>query len=74
VVGEFLYATGTGGGTGTSTEGVGEVRETACDGSGEREPDHQVTHAVTGRDRCPPSTVLHVRLGGELPVGCARER
>jgi hypothetical protein len=62
VAGDCVYGTG-----------EGEVRETACDGSGERDPEFEVTRAVTGRDRCPPSTALYVRLGGDRPVGCARE-
>ncbi|MET8577189.1 hypothetical protein [Streptomyces sp. NPDC005012] len=53
--------------------GEGEVRETACDGTGEHAPEFEVTRAVTDRDRCPASTDLYVRLGGDRPVGCARE-
>ncbi|MFE5211175.1 hypothetical protein [Streptomyces sp. NPDC056600] len=62
VVGDCLYATGR-----------GEVRETACDGRGGRKPQFEVTRAVADRDRCPSSTALYVRLGGSLPVGCARK-
>ncbi|MFE5483624.1 hypothetical protein [Streptomyces sp. NPDC056527] len=50
----------------------GQVKETACDGSGERPPVYRVASAVTSRDRCPSSTALFVSLGGERPVGCAR--
>ncbi|MFF5155631.1 hypothetical protein ACFY3N_05065 [Streptomyces sp. NPDC000348] len=52
--------------------GGGEVRETACDGSGERAPEFEVTKAVDARSKCPASTALYVRLGGTSPVGCAR--
>ncbi|MFV0135881.1 hypothetical protein ACLGIH_22145 [Streptomyces sp. HMX87] len=52
--------------------GDGEVRETACEGEGQRKPQYQVTEAVDDRARCPSSTALYVRLGGERPVGCAR--
>ncbi|MEV7015611.1 hypothetical protein [Streptomyces sp. NPDC093991] len=51
--------------------GGGRVRETACDGSGPREPEFKVTKAVDARSGCPASTALYVRLGGALPVGCA---
>lgn len=52
--------------------GDGKVRETACDGSGRREPEFKVTKAVDARSECPASTALYVRLGGTAPVGCAR--
>ncbi|MEU5535295.1 hypothetical protein [Streptomyces sp. NPDC020362] len=52
--------------------GDGQVRETACNGSGRRAPQYRVTKAVTDRDSCPASTVLYVQLGGNEPVGCAR--
>ncbi|MET9367998.1 hypothetical protein ABZY00_09100 [Streptomyces griseoflavus] len=52
--------------------GDGKVRETACDGSGEEEPEFEVTRAVAARSDCPASTALYVRLGGTAPVGCAR--
>ncbi|MEZ3178213.1 hypothetical protein KYY02_05655 [Streptomyces pimonensis] len=52
--------------------GDGRVRETACDGSGEREPEFEVVKAVDDRSECPASTALYVRLGGSSPVGCAR--
>lgn len=52
--------------------GRGEVRETACDGSGTRKPEYRVVRAVRSRARCPASTALYVRLDGEDPVGCAR--
>ncbi|MFD8571493.1 hypothetical protein [Streptomyces sp. NPDC059639] len=60
VVGDCVYAAG-----------AGQVRETACDGSGERAPQYRVTSAVTARTRCPSSTALYVTLGGGDPVGCA---
>ncbi|MFE0514449.1 hypothetical protein [Streptomyces sp. NPDC058964] len=52
--------------------GDGQVRETACDGSGKRKPQYRVTKAVTSRTKCPASTALYVQLGGAEPVGCAR--
>ncbi|MGC9376282.1 hypothetical protein [Streptomyces sp. MH13] len=52
--------------------GSGQVRETACDGKGERKPQFKVVEAVAARGDCPASTGLYVRLGGERPVGCAR--
>ncbi|MFJ5559572.1 hypothetical protein ACIQCD_19730 [Streptomyces sp. NPDC093250] len=52
--------------------GDGKVRETACDGGGERKPEFKVTKAVDTRSDCPASTALYVRLGGTTPVGCAR--
>ncbi|WP_445025030.1 hypothetical protein [Streptomyces sp. SAS_270] len=52
--------------------GRGQVRETACDGSGRKPPEYKVTSAVTARSRCPASTALYVQLGGTEPVGCAR--
>ncbi|GHI07539.1 hypothetical protein Scel_58600 [Streptomyces cellostaticus] len=52
--------------------GDGQVRETACDGSGQRKPQYKVTTAVTDRALCPGPTVLYVQLGGKRPVGCAR--
>ncbi|MFH8972774.1 hypothetical protein [Streptomyces sp. NPDC017890] len=52
--------------------GGGKVRETACDGKGERKPQFEVVEAVAARADCPASTGLYVRLGGERPVGCAR--
>ncbi|MEU4268516.1 hypothetical protein [Streptomyces sp. NPDC026092] len=56
----------------TDSSGAGRVKETACDGSGERPPAFRVASAVTSRDHCPPTTALFVALGGERPVGCAR--
>ncbi|MDW4911105.1 hypothetical protein RB628_38810 [Streptomyces sp. ADMS] len=61
IVGDCVYSTG-----------QGEVRETACDGKGERKPEYKVTEAVGRRVNCPPSTALYVQLGGEQPVGCAK--
>ncbi|GGY17784.1 hypothetical protein [Streptomyces djakartensis] len=49
-----------------------QVRETACDGTGDREPEYKVTRAVAERAGCPAPTALYVRLGGDRPVGCAR--
>ncbi|MEC4018103.1 hypothetical protein [Streptomyces sp. H27-D2] len=54
------------------TSRLGEVKETACDGSGERAPEFTVTAAVRARPGCPASTQLYVQLGGNRPVGCAR--
>ncbi|MGW2230834.1 hypothetical protein [Streptomyces formicae] len=51
--------------------GRGQVRETACDGSGKRDPEYRITRAVAKRALCPPATQLYVSLGGERPVGCA---
>ncbi|MFH9615043.1 hypothetical protein [Streptomyces pratensis] len=50
----------------------GEVRETACDGSGEHPPEFEVGSAAARRALCPDTTDLYVRLGGDRPVGCAR--
>ncbi|MEV5337588.1 hypothetical protein AB0K93_03770 [Streptomyces sp. NPDC052676] len=61
IVGDCVYGSGD-----------GEVRETRCDGEGERQPEYRVTEAVMHRSQCPPSTALYVRLGGANPVGCAR--
>ncbi|KAB1142751.1 hypothetical protein F7R91_28635 [Streptomyces luteolifulvus] len=52
--------------------GAGKVRETACDGKGEKKPQYKVTAAVRSRSKCPASTALYVQLGGTEPVGCAR--
>ncbi|MFD3606739.1 hypothetical protein ACFWXA_01485 [Streptomyces atroolivaceus] len=49
----------------------GEVRETACDGSGEHPPEFEVGSAVARRALCPGTTDLYVALGGDRPVGCA---
>ncbi|MDF0372192.1 MULTISPECIES: hypothetical protein [Streptomyces] len=49
----------------------GEVRETACDGSGERPPEFEIGSAAARRALCPDGTDLYVRLGGDRPVGCA---
>ncbi|MFI7414784.1 hypothetical protein ACIBU0_39730 [Streptomyces sp. NPDC049627] len=61
IVGDCVYSSGD-----------GQVRETACDGTGRREPQYKVAKAVDGRAECPLSTALYVQLGGEKPVGCAR--
>ncbi|WP_372337750.1 hypothetical protein [Streptomyces sp. MK5] len=61
VVGDCVYGAGR-----------GQVRETACDGTGRRRPEYRVVRAVRTRDRCPPATALYVELGGTDPVGCAR--
>ncbi|MET9293979.1 hypothetical protein [Streptomyces sp. NPDC003077] len=50
----------------------GQVRETACDGSGQRAPEFKVTVTVRSRSDCPSTTALYVQLGGGTPVGCAR--
>ncbi|MFD9000467.1 hypothetical protein ACFV0T_05695 [Streptomyces sp. NPDC059582] len=61
IVGDCVYGSGT-----------GQVRETACDGSGAKKPQYKVVKAVDARVKCPASTALYVRLGGTDPVGCAR--
>lgn len=61
IVGDCVYGSGS-----------GQVRETACDGSGQRKPQYKVVKAVLRRASCPASTALYVQLGGERPVGCAR--
>ncbi|WP_050502235.1 hypothetical protein [Streptomyces monomycini] len=50
----------------------GEVRETACVGTGIHAPQFKVTAAVRTRAACPADTDLYVQLGGGAPVGCAR--
>ncbi|MEB3965315.1 hypothetical protein OKJ48_34570 [Streptomyces kunmingensis] len=60
IVGDCVYSAG-----------EGQVRETACDGSGERLPQYRVRSAVATRAACPPDTALYVALGGTDPVGCA---
>ncbi|MEV3857089.1 hypothetical protein AB0J38_22505 [Streptomyces sp. NPDC050095] len=62
IVGDCVYSAGR-----------GQVRETACDGSGERAPQYRVASATTARTACPPSTALYVTLGGAEPVGCAKK-
>ncbi|MEV6834328.1 hypothetical protein AB0N17_07390 [Streptomyces sp. NPDC051133] len=52
--------------------GAGQVRETACDGSGGHRPQYRITEAARTRTDCPASTALYVQLGGREPVGCAR--
>ncbi|MDH6623588.1 hypothetical protein M2271_001375 [Streptomyces sp. LBL] len=64
IVGDCVYSLGDG--------GDGQVRETACDGTGEKKPQYKVEKAVADRAECPLSTALYVQLGGERPVGCAR--
>lgn len=61
IVGDCVYGSGS-----------GQVRETACDGSGPKKPQYKVVKAVLRRASCPVSTALYVQLGGERPVGCAR--
>ncbi|MER7106252.1 hypothetical protein [Streptomyces sp. NPDC000229] len=61
VVGDCLYG---------SREG--QVKETACDGSGEERPEYRVVRAVGRRAQCPPSADLYGELGRTGPVGCAR--
>lgn len=61
IVGDCVYGSGS-----------GQVRETACDGSGRRKPQYKVVGAVAERSRCPAGTALYVRLDGDEPVGCAR--
>ncbi|MEV5311569.1 MULTISPECIES: hypothetical protein [unclassified Streptomyces] len=61
IVGDCVYGSGD-----------GEVRETRCDGEGERPPEYRVSEAVARRTDCPTPTALYVQLGGENPVGCAR--
>ncbi|MFE9394610.1 hypothetical protein [Streptomyces flavidovirens] len=61
VVGDCLY-----------TARKGQVKETPCDGSGERAAEYEVVAAVQRRAQCPPATQLYVRLGGDKAVGCAR--
>ncbi|MFE2294810.1 hypothetical protein [Streptomyces sp. NPDC059452] len=51
---------------------AGEVKETACDGSGEQPPRYRVASAVQRREECPETTHLFVSLRGDAPVGCAR--
>ncbi|MEU6393108.1 hypothetical protein [Streptomyces sp. NPDC046939] len=60
IVGDCVYATGR-----------GQVRETACDGSGGHAPQYRVRSAVPDRIDCPASTVLYVTLSGTDQVGCA---
>lgn len=61
IVGDCVYGSGS-----------GQVRETACDGSGQRKPQYKVVRAVAKRTQCPAATALYVRLQGDEPVGCAR--
>ncbi|MCX4880955.1 hypothetical protein [Streptomyces sp. NBC_00847] len=61
IVGDCVYGSGN-----------GQVRETACDGSGRKSPQYKVAKAVTKRSRCPAGTALYVQLEGREPVGCAR--
>ncbi|MDK1476127.1 hypothetical protein QNO07_22360 [Streptomyces sp. 549] len=53
--------------------GRGQVKETACEPvDGGVKPQFLVTRIVTDRSACPAGTVLHVMVGGNAPVGCAR--
>jgi hypothetical protein len=61
IVGDCVYGSGS-----------GQVRETACDGSGKKRPQYKVVRATTARSRCPADTALYVRLDGKESVGCAR--
>ncbi|WP_435861419.1 hypothetical protein [Streptomyces tauricus] len=61
IVGDCVYSAG-----------AGEVRETACDSTAEKNPEYKVTEAVERRSDCPASAELYVQLGGPRPVGCAR--
>lgn len=61
IVGDCVYGSGN-----------GQVRETACDGSGGRKPQYKVVEAVATRAQCPAATALYVHLEGAQPVGCAR--
>jgi hypothetical protein len=61
IVGDCVYGSGS-----------GQVRETACDGSGKKRPQYKVVRATTARSRCPAGTALYVRLDGKESVGCAR--
>ncbi|MEV1050833.1 hypothetical protein [Streptomyces sp. NPDC049887] len=55
------------------TSRQGQVKETACGGSGEHRPEFRVASTVDGRSQCPPSTDLFVELpAGSKAVGCAR--
>ncbi|MGW1943487.1 hypothetical protein ACWCOW_26135 [Streptomyces sp. NPDC001939] len=60
IVGDCVYAAGR-----------GQVRETACDGSGKEKPRYRVAAAAVDRAKCPALTALYVTLGGSEPVGCA---
>ncbi|MFD8303075.1 hypothetical protein ACFV29_12095 [Streptomyces sp. NPDC059690] len=61
IVGDCVYGSGN-----------GQVRETACDGSGPKKPQYKVVKAAAARAECPQGTALYVRLRGTDPVGCAR--
>ncbi|MGW6461578.1 hypothetical protein ACWF94_37565 [Streptomyces sp. NPDC055078] len=52
--------------------GRGQVKETACDGSGAHRPEFRIASAVRARSQCPATTDLYVQLRGPLPAGCAR--
>ncbi|WP_406106557.1 hypothetical protein OG698_29360 [Streptomyces sp. NBC_01003] len=60
IVGDCVYSAGR-----------GQVRETACDGSGTEKPQYRVAAAAADRAKCPALTALYVTLGGSEPVGCA---
>jgi hypothetical protein len=53
------------------TAGEGQVKETACEGSGSVRPGFRIGSAVERREQCPESTDLYVRLRLGKPVGCA---
>lgn len=54
------------------TAAEGQVKETACDGSGDHRPEFTVASARAEKAQCPKSTALYVHLGGDMAVGCAR--
>jgi hypothetical protein len=60
IVGDCVYSAG-----------GSQVKETPCDGSGNRPPEFRVAKAVGSRTQCPSATRLYVQLDGGRPVGCA---
>jgi hypothetical protein len=53
------------------TSREGEVRETACNGSGKHKPQYRIVSVARKRSGCPAGTVLYVGLG-PAGLGCAR--